>query len=211
MNSGNRIEPIIKGARALGVSWMALCTQQDWGDAGSEVFVHCMVGALREGLISFLGERLERIVGRFQKRDDLGPGLEMKMMRLQALPDPDGKSLADPSQGIWLKPTQSVESPCIFLILLNHIFELRNRKGEEKQRPVEDLLRMCSSVCRCSIWIPTTHYEKPWIGPPPLRNKWLRNQGSQPDQIPEVLTGFCLLRDMTTGMAAPKPLMTGVG
>lgn len=71
-------------------------------------------GSLREGQISFLSEGGEGTVGRFQKGNDLGPGSER--LRLSALPDPDGEGLVNPSQGIWLNPTESVESLCIFLI-----------------------------------------------------------------------------------------------
>lgn len=99
-------------------------------------------------------------MGRFQKRGGLGPGSERKTRRLQAPPDPDGEGLVNPSQRIWLNPTESVESQCVFLIFLNHTFELRNRKGEEKPPPVEHLL--CVQVRTDALrgvppLIPTTH------------------------------------------------------
>lgn len=83
----------------------------------------------------------------FQKRGDLGPGLEIKNMRLQVMPDPDGKGLINPSQEIWLNPIQTVESLCVLLIFLNHTFEMRSRNGEEKQALAE-LYYVLTSVQR---------------------------------------------------------------
>lgn len=106
------------------------------------------MGVPREGQSTFLSEGGEETVGGFQTRGDLGPELEIKNMRLQVAPDPDGEGLVNPSQEIWLDPTQSMEALCVFL---NHAFELRNRKGEEKQALVEHPL--CAQV-------PTTPYKK---------------------------------------------------
>ena len=102
-----------------------------------------------EGGTKYVSEGGEETVGRFQTRGDLGPELEIKNMRLQVAPHPDGEGLVNPSPEIWLDPTQSMGALCVFL---NHAFELRNRKGEGKQALVERLL--CAQV-------PTTPYKKP--------------------------------------------------
>lgn len=43
------------------------CTQ-DWGDAVSEVYVHCLMGVQREGQSIFVIEGVEGTVGKVSKR-----------------------------------------------------------------------------------------------------------------------------------------------
>lgn len=40
-------------------------------------------------------------------------------------------------------------------------------------------------------------------------NKWLRDQGPQPDQTTEALADWCVLRDTAAGVAVPEPLTVG--